>query len=263
MTEIEFITIRVRDGEPLHATCYMGPQPSKKEQALAILCHGFTGNREEWGRFPAMASALTKAGIDAIFFDFTGSGENRRMPVSLFRQVADLEDVSLWAGQQGYSRLATIGLSFGGLTSLLAEIPARRVAVFWAPAFYMDTILASNQWKFRRFISTITRRPFKIQAAQGAILIEGKFFADLNKAATMLNQKLCSFTIPSLIVQGLDDTAVTPAMSRSAFKLMPSDEYHAIMEIPGATHGFEGDSLNKVIQTSKDWIVKYIERASN
>jgi len=147
----ENITIAARDGEPLHATWYTGPQLSKDDRTIAILCHGFTGDREEWGRFPAMASALSKAGIDAVIFDFTGSGENNRRPVSLFRQVADLEDVGSWAGQRGYSHLATIGLSFGGLTTLLAEIPARRVAVFWAPAFYMNTLFASSRWKLMRF----------------------------------------------------------------------------------------------------------------
>jgi len=112
------------------------------------------------------------------------------------------------------------------------------------------------------FFSIITRHPFKIRAAKGDLLINSTFFADLSKAATMLNRKLGAFTIPSLIVQGLEDTAVTPAMTRSAFSIMPRDEQHVLVEIPGATHGFEGESLDKLIATSTEWIEKYIERPS-
>jgi len=124
------IEILARDGEPLHATWHETPGTAVNRNPIVILCHGFTGNREEWGRFPAMARTLAEASIDAVTFDFTGSGENARKPVSLARQVDDLVDVFAWAREQGYERIGTLGLSFGGLTSLLAPLPERKVAVF-------------------------------------------------------------------------------------------------------------------------------------
>src|SRR5271157_1238463 len=194
------IAIMARDGEPLHATWHEAPDSAENRKPLVILCHGFTGNREEWGRFPAMANALAETGIDAITFDFTGSGENVRKPVTLARQIEDLVDVSAWAREQGYERIGTLGLSFGGLTALLAPLPERKVAVFWAPAFRMKNALGNARLISKAITCKITKHPKKINAANGALIVNAAFYEGILKSEALVKPALQQFAVPALIV---------------------------------------------------------------
>ncbi len=121
---VERIQIPKRTGEILHGDLFIpDSEMDSTPQTLVILCHGFTGDRQEWGRFTQLCETLADNGYHAITFDFSGSGENARELITLSKQVADLEDVALWGRKHNFSNFVTIGLSFGGLTSLLASIP--------------------------------------------------------------------------------------------------------------------------------------------
>ncbi len=251
------LEIEARDGERLHATWYETGGASGGRRPLAILCHGFRGDRQEWGRFPEAAAALVSAGIDALFFDFTGCGENQRKPVTLSKQVSDLEDVYAWARGQGYARIATIGLSFGGLTSLLAGLPGRDVAVFWAPALYMHKSLGRAQLLLGK-LATSFGRNLKVGAVSGHLLVNRKFFSDIEATIPKIDGLLAKFDTPSLIVQGLGDSTVHPEWTRTAFSRMPRDDHHKLVEVPDATHDFKGEHLAYFIQTSIEFILAHV-----
>jgi pimeloyl-ACP methyl ester carboxylesterase len=247
------LEIEARDGERLHATWLECPGKSNVRNPIVILCHGFRGDRHEWGRFPEAAAALEREGVDAIFFDFTGCGENARKPVMLSKQIADLEDIYKWALDKGYSRIGTIGLSFGGLVSLRATLPRRTVAVFWAPAWYMHKILGKARLFFGKLL-LMRGRTMKIDAVSGFLLMKKQFFLDIEANIDLIDDTLSRFTTPSLVVQGLEDHVVHPDWTRAAFACMPRDENHQIVEIPRATHDFKGMELKEFIETSVKWI---------
>jgi len=190
-----------RTGGTLKAVhCTTGSSPSVAP--LVILCHGFTGDKYEWGRFPRAAEALEEVGFDALFFDFSGSGENLREVITLSKQVQDLEDVYAWAQAQGYTDISTIGLSFGGLTALVATLPGRVAAVFWAPAFYMHKIFWPAKFRFTRFLMHLRKRPIRIRATEsGPILADYSFVEDILHVNP--DQHLANFATPALVVQGL------------------------------------------------------------
>ncbi|MBN2151605.1 MAG: alpha/beta fold hydrolase, partial [Candidatus Lokiarchaeota archaeon] len=168
------LEIEGRDGERLHATWHDTRGTGGGQRPLAILCHGFGGDRQEWGRFPEAAGSLVSAGIDALYFDFTGCGENSRKPITLSKQVADLEDVHAWARSRGYSHIATVGLSFGGLTSLLANLPGREAAVFWAPALYMHKSIGKARLILGK-LATAFGHNLKINTVSGQLLVNRRF----------------------------------------------------------------------------------------
>ena len=132
-------------GGHLHAVHFTNEKSEdSKRNPFVIICHGFTGDKYEWGRFTETAIALNKVGFEALIFDFSGSGENEREFITLSKQARDLEDVHDWVKNQGYSNIAVIGLSFGGLTLLVANLPEVKTKVFWAPGFYLKKMFPKS-----------------------------------------------------------------------------------------------------------------------
>ncbi len=221
-----------------------------------IFCHGFTGDKYEWGTFPKTAEKLAAEGFDAIIFDFSGSGQNPREPITLSKQVQDLEDVFGWAKQQGYAKISAIGLSFGGLTLLVAKLPDLKAAVFWAPGFNLAkrfNLFKRFGW---RFASLFKKGPKKIKSTEtGPIWVDYSFVEDL--LDYNVDEYLVDFATPTLIVQGTADTSVKPHDTRFAFQLMPIDDHHQLVEVPGATHLFQDAHLDQFINQTIVWLKKY------
>ena len=243
-------------GGNLHAVHFLsqGGYLSQDEKKLpfVIICHGFTGDKYEIGRFPKTAKALNDAGFDALIFDFSGSGENEREMLTLSKQVRDLEDVYNWVKEQGYSWVSVIGLSFGGLTALVANLPEIKTLIFWAPAFYM-----------RKFFNPSTeenlkKKPFTIQSSgdYDPITIDITFVDSLSEYD--VNSYLQKLITPALIILGTKDGTIGPADICEGFKLLPQDDHHELIEIENATHDFEDQHLAIFIEASIDWLKKYL-----
>ena len=250
---VEKFVIKNRDSYELHAEYYRIGANSKSD-VLFILCHGFSGDKYEWGRFEKAAKKIVERGWDAIFFDFSGSGENERIPITLDNQIRDLEDVALWGIQSGYSSLVTIGLSFGGITSLFAKVPNRKVAVFWAPAFNMKRVVGEVRKKLAYMILSIKKTPIKTFAKVKPILIDKSFFESIWSKNPW--ELLRNFDIPSIIVQGTKDKAVIPSDSQMAFDFMKKDGKHELHFVEGATHDFDKEHLEEFIKVSLDFVEK-------
>jgi pimeloyl-ACP methyl ester carboxylesterase len=256
------ILVPRRNGGQLNAD-YFTPDSSDSElnDTLLILCHGFTGERTEWGRLTHAGEKLAENNYHAIIFDFSGSGENVREPITLSKQVQDLEDVVQWGREQGFSRFATIGLSFGGLTSSLANIPDRFTAIFWAPAFYMNRILRKKTGPLYGLIRWKLCKPGSIlhipkgKSKQPTLIIDHNFYEEIDKVN--LDSFLPNFTIPSLIIQGTSDKSALYPWTKEAFSKFPQDDQHQMIDVPGATHDFNGEHLEQFISISIDWLKKF------
>jgi esterase/lipase len=250
------ILIPVSEGKELHGVCFLstGENVSKKAKRnpLVILCHGFTGDKYEWGRFLITAKALNEASFDALIFDFSGSGENQREFITLSKQAKDLEDVFAWVKNEGYMRIAVIGLSFGGLTVLVANLMGVKTYIFWAPAFYMNEIFLSNVKE------SLRKSPLELPSSGDGkpIKIDYTFIEDISKYE--ITTYLKSLSTPVLIVQGTKDRSVNPAHTRKAFENLPQDDHHKLIEIEKATHNFDAKYLKQFIEVSQDWLKKYI-----
>ena len=155
-------------GNDLHGVFYFALEENALDKPpILIMCHGFTGDKYEWGRFPETAKALNKEGYDVLIFDFSGSGENKREPITLTKQAADLEDVYNWIQNQGYSKKAVLGLSLGGLTTLKASLPGIITYVFWAPPFLLHSTSDQVDW-----FNDIDKGPVEIPSSgEGAPVI--------------------------------------------------------------------------------------------
>ena len=230
---------------------------STQSTNMVIMCHGFPGDKYELGRFPKAARVLTDEGFDVLIFDFSGSGQNPREIVTLTKQIQDLVDVYSWIISIGYTNIGTIGLSLGGMTSLLAKLPERKAAIFWAPVFYPNRVISRLQTLLVRIQTVFTQSPLKVPSSKNdPVLIDT---TSLNSIKHVNNEApLRNFYMPALIVHGTEDETIKISQSRDAISVMPQDDQHKLIEVEGANHVFDGEYLDLFITYSIDWLKKYL-----
>ena len=237
----------------LHGVLYFALEENALDRPpILIMCHGFTGDKYEWGRFPEAAKSLNKEGYDVLIFDFSGSGENKREPITLTKQATDLEYVYDWIQDQGYSKIAVIGLSLGGLTTLKASLPGIITYVFWAPPFLLHSTSDQVDW-----FKDIDKGPVEIPSSGegGPVIIDMSFV--MGFAKFRVRPALKKLDSPTLIIQGTADEQVPLALTKKAFSLMPQDENHKLVEVQGATHDFEEKHLQEFIKETVSWLKNY------
>ncbi len=106
-----------------------------------VLCHGFGGNRAEFGySFVRLAKRMAERGHAAYRFDFAGCGDSDGdfADLAVSDQVSQVVTVLDAVGAHpavDAERLSLLGMSLGGLTASLAAARRRvRSLTLWAPA---------------------------------------------------------------------------------------------------------------------------------
>ena len=244
-------------GSDLHSILYTCVDDILEEDAekppILIACHGFTGDKYECGHFPKTAKACNKEGIDVLIFDFSGSGENKRVPIRLYNQFEDLESVYKWVQGQNYKRIAVLGLSFGGLTALGANLPGIITYIFWAPFFFLHTTEDRTD-----HFKDLDKGPVEIPTSgEGEpVIIELSFMTDFAKFR--VKSFLKKLERPTLIIQGTSDEEVPLEFTRRAFNFLPKLKDNKLIEIPNAPHNFEDDHLKEFIKHSIKWLKNHL-----
>ena len=241
------------DRSELHGVFYFALEENPlNKPPILIMCHGFTGDKYEWGRFPETAKILNKEGYDALIFDFSGSGENNREPINLSKQSNDLENVYRWVKNQGYSRISVLGLSFGGLTTLKANLPGIITKLFWAPPLLLHTTGDQADW-----FKDLDKGPVEIPSSGdlAPIIIDMSFIMEFAKFR--VKPALKKLVTPTLIIQGTADESVPLELTKKAFSFMPQDDHHKLVEVKDATHDFNEEHLEIFIRETLEWLKKY------
>jgi alpha/beta superfamily hydrolase len=227
-----------------HLAAVLHRAPGKR---LVILCHGFTGTKTESGRlFVQTAHALRKAGINALRFDFMGSGDssgdfNRMTPNT---QIRDALDVLAWARRR-YKKIAFLGISLGGATAICAAHQARTRP---------DALLTwSSVPGFRWWNSTA---PAGAEAAGDNPLAPGKrFWTDRPKID--VPEAYRALDIPRFQIQG--DNDILEFRERFAAFCPKNDPLVRHLVLPGADHVFTmWKHRRRVIAESVRWLKKQL-----
>ena len=252
MEEKRVLIPSVNDNK-LHGVLYFALEENPLNRPpILIMCHGFTGDKYEGGRFPETAKALNKEGYDVLIFDFSGSGENKREPINVTKQANDLEGVCNWVKNQGYSKIAVLGLSFGGQTLLKASLSGIITYIFWAPFFLLHTTGDHSDW-----FKDIAKGPVEIPTSGDGepVIIDMSFMTEIAKFR--VRPALKKLNLPTLVIQGTMDESIPLEMTKKAFNLMPQDENHKLVEVQDATHDFAEEHLEIFIRETVNWLKKY------
>ncbi|SDT99647.1 hypothetical protein SAMN05444156_1334 [Verrucomicrobium sp. GAS474] len=221
--------------------------PGKK---LVILCHGFTGTKAEHNRlFVQTARAFQKAGISALRFDFFGSGDsdgefNEMTPNT---QIRDALAVLAW-GRRRYDRVALLGLSFGGATSICATHQAKGKQK-------PDVLLTWSSVPSLRWWNSVPPKD-PAPGAANPLNVGKRFFTDRPKID--VPEAYVALTLPRFQIQG--DQDIPEFRERFAAYCPKNDPRVRHLVIPGADHVFTTWKHRKqVIDESVKWVKKELK----
>lgn len=211
---------------------------------LVILAHGFTGTKCESGRlFVTTARALAAAGINALRFDFFGSGdsEGEFYQMTPNTEIDDLHAVIRWATKR-FESVGVLGLSMGGGVSIctVADAPNVKALVTWS------SVPDFSAWKPPEGKRIPEGNPISVGPA---------FFTD--RPERDIPESYRSIRIPKLQIQGDRDMPGFLEGFRKFFPDAPSPKRHVV--IKGADHTFNTwKDRKRAINLTVEWFLRYL-----
>jgi alpha/beta superfamily hydrolase len=193
-----------------------------------------------------MARALQKEGINALRFDFMGSGDSSGefQQMTPNTQIRDALDVLKW-GRRRYRKVALLGMSFGGATAICASYQARikpDALVTWS------AVPSLRWWN--------ATPPTEIELAQKDPLVPGRrFWTD--RPRVDVPEAFVALDLSRIQIQGERD--IPEFRERFAAYCPKGDPLVRHLIIPGADHVFaQGKHRRQVITESVRWLKRQL-----
>ena len=211
-----------------------------------VMAHGFTGSKEQYGKFTHIATVLNNAEFNVLSFDFSGCGESEDDIIDISREVEDLEAAVEWMKNQGMEEIGLLGLSQGGTICL--EYGEAKSMVLINP---LTSALPEYSEKLsQKQRKELDEKGFTFREKKGEDRNRFNFTKDLVRKKEQLDQEslLEDVKCPVLIIQGERDETVPLEHSRGAVKKLDD----ARLETIDDDHYFK-NSLGKVSELSKEF----------
>jgi pimeloyl-ACP methyl ester carboxylesterase len=232
-------TLTAADGCTIYGYLSKAEKPDSK---LVVISHGLTGSPDELLHVHA-ASALNKAGYDVVRFYFYCRKDNARAlkDCTLETHAADLSAVvAHFSG--GYDGLYLAGHSYGGITMLVAAIPARAYC-FW------DSTYVPTWWR--------DAVPFEdgVKPRWGGDWTIGHAMVDEAKLidAAAVDRMAGAITAPAQVVLAGAETSLPKR--EKLFESIRSEKEMVVID--GADHVFSGGKAHELAAHAVRWFGKY------
>ncbi|CAJ1227732.1 alpha/beta hydrolase [Lactiplantibacillus xiangfangensis] len=240
-----------RDGLTLAGIYEPAPQPNG---TIAILMHGFTGNRgyTDTALLVQLAEHLREIGVGTVRFDFNGHGNSDGdfINMTVLNEIADAQAV-LTAVQTRLApkQIDLLGHSQGGVVaSMLAGYYPDLIhkLVLMAPAATLkDDAIAGHT---RGLIYDPHHIPAQLPMDNGKVL--GGFY--LRTAQLLpIYETAQNYTGPVCLIHGDADNIVSNHASQRYDNVYQNSTFHLI---PGASHRLDGTARKTVLQLATDFI---------
>jgi pimeloyl-ACP methyl ester carboxylesterase len=242
------------DGLSIRGESYLAESPL----GSVIICHGFKGFAH-WAFFPYLARTLAQDGLNAITFDFSGSGvgpdresftQAEAFAHNTFsRELEDLELVEDYGRRRKWihGKFGLFGHSRGGgMAILYAAAHAEDVSslVTWAAISYPNRWSPEDviMWRKRGHTEITNSRTGQVMRLETDLLddveLHGKTKVNIEAAAAKIKA-------PWLIVHGTADDTVPCSEAEHLHSL--SKGMSTLRLIEGGNHGFSATHpLNEV-----------------
>jgi pimeloyl-ACP methyl ester carboxylesterase len=242
------------DGLSIRGEAYLAETPI----GSVIVCHGFKGFAH-WAFFPYLARTLAEDGLNAITFDFSGSGigADRESFVqaeafahnTFSRELEDLGLVEDYGRRRKWihGKFGLFGHSRGGGMAILyaaAEAADVSSLVTWAAISYPNRWSPEDviTWRKRGHTEITNSRTGQVMRLETDLLddveLHGKTKVNIEAAAAKIKA-------PWLIIHGTADETVPSSEAEHLHSL--SKGMSTLRLIEGANHGFSATHpLNEV-----------------
>ncbi|KAL6615445.1 hypothetical protein ACP70R_037715 [Stipagrostis hirtigluma subsp. patula] len=228
------VVVRNKHGENL-----VGRLHHTGSNKVVVLCHGFAASKDD-SIMIDLAAALTKQGISAFRFDFSGNGESQgEFQYGNYRKEADdLHSVVSYLKQEKYDVTGIVGHSKGGnvvilYASIHGDVP---VVVNLSGRFYLEKGVEEHLGK--EFMDRINKEGYiEVTSKSGNILYtvtKESLMERLNtdmRAASLSISKECRF----FTIHGSADKIIPVEDAYEFAKLIPNHKLHIIKK---ANHGY-------------------------
>jgi pimeloyl-ACP methyl ester carboxylesterase len=218
--------------------------PAGRRDALVILGHGLTGNKDR-PLLVAVAEGLAARGWPCLRFSFSGNGgsDGRFEETCLSKQVDDLKAVL--GNVPDYVRVAYAGHSMGGAVGVLTAATDLRIGLLVSMAGMTHT-------------ADFAQREFGGLVPGKDCLWEDEDFPlsetlmdDFASVGSTLDAA-AKIVQPWLLVHGAEDDVVPPQDSRDAHAAAGCEK--RLVEIPAAGHVFDGASYPLIVDAMDQWL---------
>lgn len=239
----ERFTLPAEPGRAIRGEALLPSRP----RAGVLLLHGFKGF-SRWGFFPYLAGRIAAAGMNAITFDFSGSGvgddgesfteldafaEN-----SFTKELRDIAIVEAEARKRKWiaQPFGLFGHSRGGGMAVLHAAGSADIGalVTWSAIATVDRYSAAERttWRERGYTEVPNTRTGQVLRLGTATLDDieqhGRGRLDIGAAAERI-------MVPWLVVHGTSDETVSPTDAEDLAQAVPSPT-RRLMLIGGANH---------------------------
>lgn len=242
-----------RDGLTLRGV--LEGTPTLKNDSVAILMHGFQGNRgyEPGKLLYDVSHKLNDAGLPTIRFDFAGCGKSDGdfADMTVLSEILDgMAIIDFVRTKVGAKKIYLVGHSQGGVVaSMLAAYYRDVIAklVLLAPAATLKDDALAGECQGAKY----DPNHVPLQVAVHGQNVNGQYF----RTAQLLPiyETAQHFAGPALIIHGEDDQVVSP---------MAAKKYNVILQnsclylMAGEGHLLEGPKLSVILQTVVDFLAK-------
>lgn len=246
-----------------------------------VICHGFKGFAR-WGAWPLLAAAFNERGLNAIAFDFSGSGvgadresftELEAFAANTYRrELEDLNAVVNHATTSGWTSrdCGLFGHSRGGATAIFFAADSDRVCclVTWASISTIERWSAEQirDWQERGHIEVVNSRTGQVlrieKSAFDECVREARYGLDVERAAERVRADW-------LIVHGSADEVVPVSDAHKLAQASSRGDHGMVGEVRiveganhtlGATHPLTTvpDTLGQVIGETADFFARHL-----
>jgi pimeloyl-ACP methyl ester carboxylesterase len=232
--------IRNRSGEILDHTFH----PGTRREALVILAHGLTGNKDR-PQLVALADGLAAKGWPCLRITYAGNGasEGRFEDSCITKEIADLQIVL--DAVPDTAQVAYVGHSMGGAVGVLTAARDLRIQVLVSLAGMTHT-------------ADFVQREFGVVTPDAGFMwdepehpLSQTFVDDLRHIGSTLSAAE-AVTQPWLLIHGDADDLVPIQDSRDAFDAATCTK--RLVEIPGAGHSFDETSYPQLVEAVDEWL---------
>jgi len=213
---------------------------------LVIISHGLFANKDR-RRLQKATYRFSRKGIATLRYDSSGCGESESIEHDLQGDVSDLKQMIAYARTRGYSTIALLGESYGGLVTLFAYDQDIKTVVLWGP---VTGNRVPSFLKIEKYAKELSENGYVVYNEGGRDhKVTQKYVDDRNS----INKRdlLSRIKCPVLIIHGSQDDQVSYKESEEAMEYLPKGSKFVLME--KGTHSLD-NKIDRTIEKTIGWL---------